>query len=73
MVVSKVFAQTKKPYPCHICGVIRHKLIDCSNFNGMQNMFKDEGVKSTKKKLNYWCTKVTTSLMNMVDVNVATT
>jgi hypothetical protein len=53
MVVSKVFAQTKKPYPCHICGVIRHKLIDCSNFNGMQNMFKDEGVKSTKKKLNY--------------------
>jgi len=58
MVVSKVFVQIKRPstplkYPCHICGVIGHKLTYCPNFNGMCNMFKDEGVKSTRKKLNY--------------------
>ncbi len=36
-------------YSCHICGDTRHKIIDCPEYNDMQNMFKNKGVKPTKQ------------------------
>jgi hypothetical protein len=37
-------------YPCHICGIVGHKLTNCPRFNEMQSMFKDKGSQSTKFK-----------------------
>ncbi len=37
-------------YSCHICGDIRHKIIDYLKYNDMQNMFKNKGVKTIEKK-----------------------
>ncbi len=51
---SKVTIQQIKIHmrqSCHICGDIRHKIIDCPKYNDMQNMFKNKGVKPTKKKV----------------------
>ncbi len=30
-------------YPCHIYGIVGHKLKNCLKFGEMQNMFKDKG------------------------------
>jgi hypothetical protein len=38
-------------YCCHICGYIGHKSTNCSMYNDMQNMFKNKGVKLTKKQV----------------------
>jgi hypothetical protein len=38
-------------YPCHICGIVGHKLANCLKFGEMQNMFKDKGSQTTKSKL----------------------
>jgi hypothetical protein len=38
-------------YPCHICGIIDHKLMNCPNFSKMQTMFKDKGGNTIKSKL----------------------
>ncbi len=56
-------------YPCHICGIVGHKLMNYPRFGEMQNMFKDKGGQSTKSKLTSKVKMVTTSI-NMVDVNV---
>jgi hypothetical protein len=37
-------------YPCHIYGIVGHKLTNCPRFNEMQSMFKDKGSQSTKSK-----------------------
>jgi hypothetical protein len=34
-------------YPCHICGIMGHKLTNCPRFKKMQNMFKDKGGQCT--------------------------
>jgi hypothetical protein len=52
--ISKVIIQQNKVrrpvrYSCHICGDTGHKIIDCPKYNDMQNMFKNKGVKPTKK------------------------
>jgi len=36
-------------YSCHICGDIRHEIIDCPKYNDMQNMFKNKGMKLIDK------------------------
>jgi hypothetical protein len=38
-------------YSYHICGDIGYKIIDCPKYNYMQNMFKNKGVKPTKKQV----------------------
>jgi len=35
-------------YACHICGEIKHKIIDYPKYNDMQNMFKDKKMKITE-------------------------
>ncbi len=54
VVVAKVNAQASKPpkllnYPCHICGIVGHKLTNYLKFGKMQTMFKDKGGKPIKK------------------------
>jgi hypothetical protein len=54
LVVPKVTTQQIKiqrhvRYSYHICGDTGHKIIDCLKYNDMQNMFKNKGVKITKK------------------------
>ncbi len=72
--VTKVTIQVSKPprlinYPCHICGIVGHKLTNCPRFNEMQSMFKDKGNQSTKSKPTTKVKTITASI-NMVDVNV---
>jgi hypothetical protein len=50
IVVVEANAQVSKPprplnYPYHICGIVCHKLINCSKFNEMKIIFKDKGGK----------------------------
>jgi hypothetical protein len=59
-------------YSCHICGDIGHKIIDCHEYNDMQNMFKNKGVKTTKKP-SIMEPKVTNPSIHIVDVNMAIT
>jgi len=37
-------------YPCHIYGIMGHKLKKCPRFGEMQNMFKDKGGQTIKSK-----------------------
>jgi hypothetical protein len=57
---------------CHICGDTGHKIIDCLKYSEMQNMFKNKGMKTTKKPYVVE-PKVTNSLVHIVDVNMAIT
>ncbi len=46
--IVKVNAQAAKPprplnYPCHICGIVGHKLTKCPKFDEMWIMFKGKG------------------------------
>jgi len=48
--IVKVNAQATKPprplnYPCHICGIVGHKLTKCPKFDEMWIMFKGKGKK----------------------------
>jgi len=66
--------QASKPprslnYPCHICKIVSHKLMNCRRFGEMQNMFKDKGGQTTKTKPTIKVKVVITSI-NMVGVNV---
>ncbi len=56
-------------YSYHICGDIIHKIIDCPKYNDMQNMFKNKGVKPTKKQVVV-APKVPNPSTHMVDVNM---
>jgi hypothetical protein len=59
-------------YYCHICGDIGHKIIDCPKYNGMDNMFKNKIVKTTKKQ-ELVEPKVANPLVHTMDVNMAIT
>ncbi len=59
-------------YSCHIFGETGHMIINCLKYNDMQNMFKNKGMKPTKKQVVVE-TKVTNPLVHMVDVNMAIT
>ncbi len=37
-------------YPCHICGIVGHKLTNCLRFGEMQTMFEYKGGSTTKFK-----------------------
>ncbi len=37
-------------YSYHFCSNTKHKIIYCPKYNVMPNMFKNKGVKPTKKK-----------------------
>jgi hypothetical protein len=56
-------------HPCHICGIVGHKLMNYPRFGQMQNTFKDKKGQSTKSKPTTKVKMVTVSV-NMVDVNV---
>ncbi len=59
-------------YSYHICGDIKHKIIDCLKYNVMQNMFKNKGVKPIGKQVVVE-PKVSNPSIHMVDVNMAIT
>jgi hypothetical protein len=59
-------------YSCHICGDTEHKIIDYPKYNDMQNMFKNKGVKTTKKPYAVEL-KVVKPSIHMVDVNMTIT
>jgi len=58
-------------YPCHIYGIVGHKLTKCLNFVEMQTMFKDKGGKNIENKPMAKI-KIANVLVNMVDVHVGT-
>ncbi len=58
-------------YPCHICGIVGHKLTNCPRFGEMQNMFKDKRGQTLESKPIIEV-KTITALVNMVDVNLTT-
>ncbi len=75
-VATKATIQVGKPprllnYPCHIYGIMGHKLTNYPRFNEMKNMFKNKGGQSTKFK-PVANNKMVTTLVTMVDVNVTT-
>lgn len=53
VIVLEVIGKSPKPmnYPCHIYRVIGHKMVDCTRFSEMQNLFKDKNVKLAKNQL----------------------
>ncbi len=57
-------------YSYHIFGDTGHKIINCPKYNDMQNMFKNKGVKITKKQVMVE-PKVSNPSIHMVDVNMA--
>jgi hypothetical protein len=58
-------------HPCHICGIVGHKLMNYPRFDQMQSMFKDKKGQSTKFKPTTEVKVVIVSI-NMVNVNVIT-
>ncbi len=76
IVITKATTYANKPpkllnYPCHICGIVGHKLTNYPRFNEMQSMFKDKGGHSIKSK-PITEVKMVIASINMVDVNVTT-
>ncbi len=59
-------------YSYHICGDIGHKIINCPKYNDMQNMFKNKGMKTTKKP-SMVEPKFANLSVHIVDVNMAIT
>ncbi len=59
-------------YSYHIYGDIGHKIINCPKYNDMHNMFKNKGVKTTKKQAMVE-PKVANPSIHIVDVNMAIT
>ncbi len=57
-------------YSCHICGDTGHKIKYCPKYNDMHNMFKNKGVKLTKKQVVVK-PKVSNPSVHMVDGNMA--
>ncbi len=73
-VVSKVTIQqikVQKPmkYSCHICSDIGHRITNNPKFNDMHNMFKNKGVKITKKPFVVK-PKVVNPSIRVMDVNM---
>ncbi len=58
-------------YPCHIYGIMGHKLAIFLKFGEMQTMFKDKGGENIENKL-VAKVKVVNVSVNMVDVHVTT-
>jgi hypothetical protein len=56
-------------YSCHIYGDMGHKIINCLKYSDMQNIFKNKGVKTTKKSYVV-AHKVANPSLHMVDVNM---
>jgi hypothetical protein len=59
-------------YSYHICGEIGHKIIDFPKYNDMHNLFKNKGVKTTKKP-SMVEPKVANPLVHIMDVDMAIT
>jgi len=54
--LAKINTHTSKPprplnYPCHICGIMGHKLTKYSKFGKMQTCLRTEVAKSQRKNL----------------------
>jgi hypothetical protein len=59
-------------YFYHICGDTGHKIVDCLKYNDMHNLFKNKGVKLTKRQVVVE-PKVSNPSIHIVDVNMAIT
>ncbi len=59
-------------YSYFIYGETRHKIINCPKYNDMHNMFKNKGLKITKKPYVVE-PKVVNPSFHIVDVNMAIT
>ncbi len=59
-------------YSYHIYGDTRHKIVDYPKYNDMHNMFKNKGVKLTKKQAMVK-PEVSNPSVHMVNVNMAIT
>ncbi len=59
-------------YSYHICGEIKHKIIDCPKYNDMQNMFKNKGMKTIEKPYVVE-SKVANPSIQIMDVSMAIT
>ncbi len=59
-------------YSYHICGEIGHKIINCPKYNDIQNLFKNKGMKTTKKPFVVE-PKVANPSVHIVDVDMAIT
>jgi hypothetical protein len=72
VITRQIKLQKPMKYSYHICGDTKHNIIDCPKYNDMQNMFKNKGVKPTRKQVVVE-PKVSNPLVHMVDVNMAIT
>jgi hypothetical protein len=68
--IQHIRIQIPMRYSCHICGEIRHKIINCPKFNDMQNMFKNKGVEAIEKP-SMVEPKVVNPSIHVMDVNMA--
>jgi hypothetical protein len=69
---QQIIVQRHVKHSCHICGDIRHKIIDCPKYSDMQNMFKNKGMKPIKKR-NVVEPNISNLSVHMVDVNMTIT
>ncbi len=72
VIIQQIKVQRPMRYSCHIHSDIIYKIKDCPKYNDMQNMFKNKGVKSIKKKIVVE-PKVSNPSIHIVDVNMAIT
>jgi hypothetical protein len=75
LVVFEVTIQqikVKRPmrYSYQICGETGHKIIDCTKYVDMQNMFKNKGMKTTNKQVVVKF-KVANPLVHIINANMA--
>jgi len=61
VITQQIKVQRPMRYSCHICGDIRHKIIDCLKYKGMNTTNKQVVVEP----------KVSNPSVHMVDVNMA--
>jgi hypothetical protein len=71
--IQEIKIQRLVRYFYHICGEIGHKIIDCLNYNDMQNMFKNKRIKPTDKQVVAVEHKVSNPSVHTVHVNMAIT
>jgi hypothetical protein len=54
-------------FPCHVCGLVGHKMVECPQFAKMQKMFKDKNAKLVEISTTF-LKKTPIALINMVVV-----
>jgi hypothetical protein len=70
--IQQIKIQKHVSYSYHVCGDTRHKIIDCPNYSGMHNMFKNKRMKIAYKPYVVK-PKVANPLVYIWDVNIVIT